>query len=212
MSLAQSKAIEELESAVAYRWISRMFLKELDQATFASIKQGEFAAFLDDLQSDPGLQDPVELLRSKFERAGTFKDIDMDLRVAFAKLFLGAGGKKSAPPYASFYLTGRQNLHHSCVLELQQRYREFDLDVSQEISEPADHISFILGFLSALFESDASPEEVREFISKYISPWLSDFVSDCSDHDESGFYSALGGVLLALVTRDLRINTNQTFL
>ena len=196
--------IDNLERAVAYRCLSRLFAVELDRSTLDSALHGDLRQVLDDLAGDPQMTEAVDLLKFNLDRLGDAPNGVMDLRAAFAALFLGAGGDKVAPPYASFYLTGRHCLHHDCVAEIGDTYRAQGIEPVSAFPEPADHLALMLGFLSEMAARDAEAAELADFIDAHLASWLTDFAGDCCAHDPSGVYAAAALLLRAYIERDLR--------
>ena len=195
---------DQIVRAVAYRWLSRMFAEEMDADTLRSAQSGDIRQFLDEVACDADLANAIRLFEFNVDR---YDDLDasvMDLKVAFASLFLGAGGKNTAPPYASYYLTGRSSLHHDCVLEIGKEYERHGLARIGEFAEPPDHLALMLSYLSRLAEDGAEDGEISDFIRNHLEPWLPGFTADCAAHDPDGFYTAGAAFLRSFIQHDLR--------
>lgn len=196
---------DNLARAATYRFLSRLFAHELDNATFASIKKGEVRQLIDDLAQEKDLKDAAEWLTFNLDQRNDDSRSLMDLRVAFARLFLGAGGSKVAPPYASYYHNDRKSLNHPVVLEILDTYRQHGLVPDPDFTEPADHFSLLLGFMSNMALKDIPLNIQQDFIARYLAPVTVAFSADCSAHDPDGLYAASAQLLQAYVAKDLSI-------
>ncbi|WP_068088599.1 molecular chaperone TorD [Polycladidibacter stylochi] len=194
---------EDLFRAVAYRFLSRLFASELDQATIDSIRSGDIRQFLDDLACQEQFKEPVRWVIFNLDQREDHADDVMDLRVAFAQLFLVGSRMSAAQPYASYYMSGRQTLSHPCVSEIADYYRQYNLVANENFSEPEDHLALMLGFLSTLASQQETRPQQVDFIEKYLTPWLGDFVADCNANDPDGFYTACASLMRAFVEHDL---------
>lgn len=194
-----------LARAVTYRFLSRIFASELDDVTFASMKQGEIRQLIDDLAQEKELKDAANWLTFNLDQRDEDTRSLMDLRVAFARLFLGAGGKHVAPPYASYYHNDRKSLNHPIVLEILGIYKDHGLAPVSDFAEPADHFSLILGFISDMAQKDIPLNIQHDFIARFLAPVIADFSVDCTAHDPDGLYAASAQLLQAYVVRDLGI-------
>ena len=203
MDQLSSLSEQDLSRAVTYRFLSRLFASELDEATFSSMKNGDSRQLIDDLACEPDLKEPVRWLTFNLDQRNDEANTIMDLRVAYARLFLGAGGKRVAPPYASYYHNDRKSLNHPCVAEILNFYRDYGLIPDPNYTEPADHFALLLGFVSDLVLKGAPIDTQRTFIANYLAPILGDFSSDCAEHDPDGLYAAAAGLLQSFVQRDL---------
>lgn len=203
MSEEFAHSTEDMTRAAAYRFLARVFAEEIDETTFSSVSNGDLRQLLDELSCASELRETVDLLKFNLDQRGDRDKTLMDLRVMFAKLFLGAGGRRAAPPYASYYATNRQSLSHPCVADIHALYRSYDLEPQTRFPEPADHIALMLSFLSALILKGTLPKEQEVFLSTYLQPAVLGFAADCSANDEDGFYLACASLLKNMVEKDL---------
>ena len=192
-----------LSRAVTYRFLSRMFASELDGGTLSSMQSGDTRQLINDLGFEPDLKEAVSWLTFNLDQREDDAASLMDLRVAYARLFLGAGGKRSAPPYISYYRTDRGSLSHPVVAEILNVYRDHGLVPDPSFTEPADHLALLLGFISDLALKDVPIESQRDFIATYLAPVVGDFSADCTAYDPDGLYAAAAGLLQTYVRHDL---------
>ena len=193
-----------LSRAVTYRFLSRLFASEIDEATLASMKNGDARQLINDLACEPDLMEAVRWLTFNLDQRDETSHSLMNLRVAYAQLFLGSGGKRSAPPYVSYYRNDRGSLSHPCVAEILNTYRDYGLIPDPAYTEPADHFSLLLGFASDMALKNVDSEIQIDFIAKYLAPVLGDFAADCIAHDRDGLYAAAAGLLQTYIRYDLR--------
>jgi len=194
---------ENLSRAATYRFLAGVFGTEVDAAFLQSATSGELRQLLDDLQCEADLKDAVDLLKFNLDQRSHDASAIMDLRVIFSSLFLGAGGRKSAPPYASYYATEKTSLSHACVAEIETIYRKHQLAPHQSFSEPADHIAAMLSFCSELALQPTQQAELKAFLQTHLKTFSQGFSEDCSSYDKDGFYLACANLLRALIERDL---------
>ena len=192
-----------LSRAVTYRFLSRLFASEIDDTTLASMRKGDARQLINDLACEQDLNEAVRWFTFNLDQRVDEPGAIMDLRVAFARLFLGAGGRRVAPPYVSYYRNHRGSLNHPCVAEILNTYRDYGLVPDPDWNEPADHFSLLLGFVSDMALKDVPLQTQTDFIASYLAPVVGDFASDCIEHDPDGFYAAAAGLLQTYVRHDL---------
>jgi|GEM_PF-6039205 len=97
-------------------------------------------------------------------------------------------------PYASYYLGVDGQIYGEATRRLQELMKEEYLAPADEMGEPADHVSCILGFASLLADRCSSnPDKQRklaDLLNTYLDPWFSLFCASVKDADSSGFYSS----------------------
>jgi putative dimethyl sulfoxide reductase chaperone len=69
-----------------------------------------------------------------------------ELKVDFARLFVGPYSLP-APPYGSLYLDGNHQIMGDSTMDVQRRYEEVGIDLSDKFNETPDHIAAELEFL-----------------------------------------------------------------
>lgn len=195
---------ENLARAATYRFLAGVFGTEVDADFLQSATSGELRQLLDDLQCESDLKDAIDLLKFNLDQRSHDASAIMDLRVIFSSLFLGAGGRKSAPPYASYYATEKASLSHTCVSEIEEIYRKHELAPHSGFSEPADHIAAMLSFCSELALQPEKQPDFKAFLQTHMKSFSQGFSEDCSSYDSDGFYLACANLLRALIERDIR--------
>lgn len=131
-----------------------------------------------------------------------------DEQLAYTRLFIGSL-KMEAPPYASYYLEPDHLLCGRAAVEVQAVYRQFGIGLNDDEIEPADHLRFLLAFLSLLarrFEETGEGAFARafaDFRDAYVLSWLDEFAQLVGRCAENRYYPALAGLTLASL-RDKR--------
>ena len=184
-----------------YKFLSQMYLMELDAALLAELKQMEFPELCENEYLATGYSQIEKALV-----AMTAEDLD-DLAVDYAKTFLAAGSAQgsAAFPYESVYTSRRrlvgQEVHDSVV----KFYAEHGMKLGAPVFKiPEDHISVEFEFMAHLCgkwisaETDEEKAEnlkvQKEFFRSHIINWAVMFCADAERHAETDFYCGLANI------------------
>ena len=203
-----------VDQAFVYRWLSGFFVRELEGQVLNAYNTPEGKVLLDQLASDPVLLPLVSAVREVIDD-GAQGDRVQDLKSAYAKLFLGVGGLRSAPPYHSAYASEKGLLYQTQTMEMAKLLQELDMSVDSSLKEPPDHLAIQLNVLAALVERITNntnrrplPEQTREnqkqlaFIDRHLLSWLPAFRDDLRANDPSHFYALAVDAVLSVLQRD----------
>ena len=187
----------DVARSTVYRLLSDLFAYEMSAEKISGLAQvsdadlgGETAGLAPLFGALTGLgQDPVAAER--------------DLAGVFAFLFLGVGGKHSAPPYQSVYRAGSDDAGQHPAAQMSRVLRRLDLHITEVFPEPSDHIAIELAAAAALIESGAPAEEQAGFLADHLQSWLPDFAKACEAGDRSGFYAIAAQTADRFVTLDI---------
>ena len=197
--LADSKKDEGNDRAIIYRWLGSLFARELSADMLAAYETEEGQAFLDLVKAAD------ETLFAELQRFIVPGEASIDTTKAlqgdFSRLFLGAGGRRSAPPYQSAYESDSGRLYGDATGRMIILLRELGMQLPEDFPEPADHISVQLDVLALLSET-ASPERQIAFIDTHLIPWLPAFAERCKAYDQNGFYASASAALVAMIEID----------
>lgn len=204
-----------IDRIVIFRWLSGFFARELETSTldFYSTAQGE--AFLAVLAANPALRPLVSALQDLSGDKDQVASNLLDLRSAYARLFLGGGGLRSAPPYHSAYASGTGLLYQAQMVEMAELLKELDLSIVTSLKEPPDHIAIQLSVLAELadraahhastdyhqVQRQAKLQQIA-FMDRHILSWLPAFRDDCAAHDSSRFYGLAASATLEYLQQD----------
>lgn len=115
--------------------------------------------------------------------------IDAIVREHF-ELFVGVG-RGELLPYASYYITGF--LYERPLVRARQDMRRLGIERGEGLSEPEDHIGFLLeamaGIIMRRFPAEA--EEEKRFFTRHIEPWAERFFADVEKSETAVFYRSV---------------------
>lgn len=187
------------QRASGYRILAAVFAQEPTPEMCAELAGGIFGVLV---PAAADCSDASQALTDLQQKAGG-EDAAATLSVAFAGLFLGGGLRRSAPPYASAYLSETGRLYQEPARAMGALLRRADFRLSR-LGEAPDHLGVQLELLAALAERDdeSAADLMKEVRQKWVIPWIPAFLADCKAYDESGFYTASAALVLWLVTRD----------
>lgn len=136
------------------------------------------------------------------------------LAIEHARLFLGPF-QLVAPPYGSYYLEDKKSVMGDSTAAAEFFYRNCGLHLADDFHELPDHLTVELEFMSFLAfslrqaETTANGEDSRrlvglqrEFLEKFLMPWLQPFTAAVIDDGEAPFYQAVARCTSAFVRAD----------
>lgn len=185
--------------AVTYRLLSEIFAREL-----SAERIGELARAASE-DSSPFVTDPalVPLFEKlKLLKKASKKD-ERDLAGAFAFLFLGVGGGRSAPPYESVFVAEHARTNQEPAAYMMRELALLDRHITRDLPEPADHVAVELATAAEMIEAGVAPARQHAFLRDRLDVWLSDFASACDRGDRSGFYAIAATAAANFVAADL---------
>ena len=146
---------------------------------------------------------------------------DEDLRIEYAKLFMGPF-ELIAPPYGSVYLDEGGRVMGDSTMEIIDVYQKEDLARSDDFKDLPDHIVVELEFISYLIymerealqksDLDTAKEYLNKqeaFLNAFLQPWIPQFCNKIKEGTNNGFYLALSDCVLTFITNS-RIATQLT--
>jgi TorA maturation chaperone TorD len=145
--------------------------------------------------------------------AGGNSSLD-SLAVEHARLFIGPF-QLVAPPYGSIYLDDAKTVMGNSTARVAAFYQASGLHLADDFHELPDHFAVELEFISYLAfkqreaELSGDKDEVirfvglqREFLGRFLMPWLEPFTSAIITDGEAPFYQAVARCTAAFVTAD----------
>jgi len=140
-------------------------------------------------------------------------DLDL-LLVEHARLFIGPF-QLIAPPYGSIYLDEAKTVMGDSTARVAAFYHACGLHLADDFHELPDHFAVELEFMSYLAfkqreaETAGNPDEVtrfsnlqKEFLDRFLIPWLGPFTSAIITDGEAPFYRAIAKCTAAFITSD----------
>lgn len=122
----------------------------------------------------------------------------------YTRLFIGSF-KMYAPPYASYYVDGADQVFGPTAVAVEDLYAQFGLEIKAEEHDMPDHIRYLLMFMSLLartYEQTGSRDMAlayEDFKQEFLDSWSSQFSEKVHTYTEYAFYPALIDFTLASV-------------
>jgi TorA-specific chaperone len=211
MGVAQDRAeaagfghgLTDTERGAVYAWLSGLLAREPSVAVLHAYRSAEGRLFVAETagiqalgplaraMTDTILEAPEDRLRS----------VSLDLSGTYARLFLGVGGRRSAPPFRSFYHGARGRLMQEPSAEMLAVLRDLDSRQSEAFNEPPDHLAIQLGVMAQLVAAGRRDRQTR-FLHDQLLSWTGPFRDRCVAADPEGFYAATAMSLAAFLEAD----------
>ena len=201
-----------LERAAVYDWLAGIFARELSPQAIETYRSSDGRAFLNQMASHPPLVPLTDHIHRLTAGRESPASLSMELSARFASLFLGAGGKRSVPPYESVYSNESNLLYQKQTAQTQAALSAFGLSVSDLFPEPPDHISVQLAFMAHLArraEQATSARHLQEeneiqrvFLATRLLSWIEKFLDHCVNADPDGFYTTAAVSMVTFVKDD----------
>lgn len=145
--------------------------------------------------------------------AGNESSLDA-LAVEHARLFLGPF-QLVAPPYGSIYLDDTKTVMGDSTAKVAAFYHNCGLQLAEDFHELPDHFAVELEFMSFLAFKQREAEvagdsnEVaritllrKDFLSRFLMPWLEPFTASIINDAEAPFYQAVARCTAAFINAD----------
>jgi putative dimethyl sulfoxide reductase chaperone len=136
------------------------------------------------------------------------------LAVEHARLFIGPF-QLVAPPYGSIYLDDAKTVMGDSTARVAAFYHSCGLHLADDFHELPDHFAVELEFMSYLAfkqreaEASGDNDEVtrvvslqKEFLDRFLMPWLEPFTSAIVNDGEAPFYQAIARCTAAFINTD----------
>ena len=120
----------------------------------------------------------------------------------YTRLFIGSF-KMYAPPYASYYVDGADQVFGPTAVAVEDLYAQFGLEIKAEEHDMPDHIRYLLMFMSLLaraYEHTGNRDialAYEDFKQEFLDSWSSQFSEKVHTYTEYAFYPALIDFTLA---------------
>lgn len=137
-----------------------------------------------------------------------------DLAVEHARLFIGPF-QLVAPPYGSIYLDDAKTVMGDSTARVAAFYHSCGLHLADDFHELPDHIVVELEFMSYLAfrqkeaEVSGNQDEAtrvaclqREFLERFLLPWLPSFTAAVITDGEAPFYRSIAKCTAAFINAD----------
>lgn len=191
---------------VAYRWLAQFFLRPPSLPALESYRGQDGREFLTACKAIPALAPAAELIEALVASEADAMTMQARFASAFSQAF-DVGGPKSAPPYASVYLSERGLLFQQPAREMDRILAELQMNLPDGVNEPADHLGIQLHAAAELCGREMAGQEVplssNAFLEKHVLSWLPAFVSRCEKLPDPTLVSTFSRAVLNLVRADI---------
>jgi TorA maturation chaperone TorD len=193
-SIVRSNVYETLSLCFSYPWgqvlpwfLERAWIKEMERSIRSLNKKLSI--------------EPLRHMDDYLSKAAT--DFGLELTREYTRLFIDANPRVQAPPYGSVYLDESRMVQGKTTLDVLNFYRSTGFEPNFEQKELPDHISLEMEFLGILSARESRtghkganwPGHLRrEFLSRYVLPWVPLFCEHIKSNTVSPFYRALGSL------------------
>lgn len=189
-----------------YRFLSRLYLLEVDEELLTALMKMKFPAESPDEELRAGYQSIkayLEEASDKMEEAGQ-KILD-DLAVDYARIFLSAGVAqgKAAFPFESVYTSKKHLMMQESRNDVIALYAEKGVTPGKDMYRiPEDHLGLLLEYMAMLCAEavaagdDAEKEAVNraeqaDFFKNHLLNWVPAFTVDMGKYASTDFYRGL---------------------
>ncbi|SDR38364.1 molecular chaperone TorD [Pseudovibrio sp. Tun.PSC04-5.I4] len=206
------------DRSLVYRWLASFFTTEVKAETLESYGSPEGKALLEVFAMAPALVPLTAELTKLADQHKTQPQLTLDLASAFSKLFLGAGGQRTAPPYESAYFNEKGTLFQKPTAEMNEILQDLGISVNHSLKEPADHLGIQLNVLAEYIDREALAEANGDstlaqtfhqnqisFFSSHLLNWVPTFCESCKLFDSVGLYKELATSLESWLTADFEL-------
>lgn len=190
--------------AQLYRFLSRVYILEVDETLLSQMKQLDFPQ--DPASAD--LKSGYQLLADCVARYGG-SDV-IDLEVDYARIFLAAGVAQglAAFPYESVYTSKKHLMNQEASSDVHILYAAKGRKAREDMYRiPDDHIGLEFEYMAELCEEAAkaaedgadakaeeSQKEQKEFFLQHLNRWVPIFAGDVAKYAQTDFYKAIAKI------------------
>ena len=193
---------ETLGKAVGYRWLAQFFLHRPGLADLRRYRDEDGRRFLAACKAVPALAPLAELIEAAVATEEGLAHLQAALARATGEAF-DMAGPRTAPPYASVYLSERGLLFQQPTRDMNRILGLLKMNLPEGLNEPADHLGIQLNVAAELCDREAAGEPFSVssvlFLETQVLSWLPAFVERCSRLPEPGLVCMLAHSALNLV-------------
>lgn len=184
----------QVSRANMYRFLSRLYLLEVDEALWNGMAKMTFPT--DAAEGD--LKEGYEMLSAylKDNASAEITAVLDDLAVDYARIFLSAGMAqgKAAFPYESVYTSRKHLVMQDSRMDVVALYAKRGLTPAKDqYHVPEDHLGYLCEYMAVLVDEGAV-EEQKSFLKTHLTNWVSAFTVDMAKYASTDFYRALAKV------------------
>lgn len=212
-----AQAEECAQRAGFYRYLSRLFYKEVDEDLLAAIEHTQPVLPLTEGMDE--MERAFARGSNKMVKYAAQRNADTltQSRCDYARVFLGAGSTTDDPvsPFESVYTSEDHLLMQGSRDEMFRILIEAGLTIDDDFNMPEDHVSFEFQYLAHLLDAEAaackngnaeSIEAANEasagFFAAHIANWVPSFCDSAEQLAKTPFYRGLAECTAAWVAME----------
>lgn len=202
------------QQGATYGLLSRLFAREVDDELLASLCAASYPSHTENAHLNQGYRGFCRYLSTRWERTRG------ELAVDYFHTFIGntQDAEQVAFPYESVYTSPEHLLMQDARDQVLAAYRAGSVVIDEECNptnDPEDHVAFELAFAGLLSTRGAEALEAgdfertrevletkRAFMAEHLLNWAPWFAADIERIAQTGFYRALGQVLVGTLEVD----------
>ncbi|SOC09105.1 TorD/DmsD family molecular chaperone [Rhodobacter maris] len=187
-----------IDRALLWHWLADLFLAPPTPAQLGALQGRAGVEWRTALAAEPDFANAISRIDAVLE-VGDAAGLASALTIAFNRMFLGLGGKRTLSPCESAWV-GTRRLYQAPVSEIAALLRASDLTLAEDCCEPADHLAVELMLLAHL---EASADPRAEDMAARLAGWTPDFLTAVKAVDPTGFWAGAADLLSAALARSL---------
>ncbi|MFD2174208.1 TorD/DmsD family molecular chaperone [Rhodobacter lacus] len=187
-----------IDRALLWHWLADLFLAPPGPAQLQALRGSAGVEWRAALAAEPDFRNAIKQIDCVLD-AGDAADLGSTLTIAFNRMFLGLGGKRTLSPCESAWV-GTRRLYQAPVSEIAALLRVCDLTLAEDCSEPADHLAVELMLLAHL---EASGDPRAEDLVARLASWTPELLTAVKAVDSTGFWAGAADLLSAALARSL---------
>lgn len=219
----EASMMAQLRSEI-YQWFAQVFSKELEKEEIQIYQDGALNTIFD-LFIEIGLSLEVERFQAAITDLAKITHPELELKADFAACFL-LDEKNGAMPYASLYLSEDGMMYSEAERKMRELLSKSGLMILESFKEPSDHLAIYLSLLhkwcQQLREEIENESNISEYLyNEYLAQktfiddgillWLPSWNDRLNRiaHCQTGFYQALGALLVAFIFAESDFLANE---
>lgn len=219
----EASMMAQLRSEI-YQWFAQVFSKELEKEEIQIYQDGALNTIFD-LFIEIGLSLEVERFQAAIADLAKITHPELELKADFAACFL-LDEKNGAMPYASLYLSEDGMMYSEAERKMRELLSKSGLMILESFKEPSDHLAIYLSLLhkwcQQLREEIENESNISEYLyNEYLAQktfiddgillWLPSWNDRLNriTHCQTGFYQALGALLVAFLFAESDFLANE---
>ncbi len=199
-----------------YRFLSGLYLKEVDEAQLAALKRMTFPAVTGRTAADMDLLQGYALFREAVRETET-DGLD-ELAADYAKTFLAAGEAdgKAAFPYASVYLDRKHRVGGDMDQKMKALYLARGKQPDPRFYRTThDHVGLMLEYMALLCDEQRAAaeaedltglgallDEQKEVLKTDLLSWVFSFTADVVRYARFGFYPGAAMIMSGFLKKE----------